>query len=405
MFDGTQQRPPTSSRILLLATCAATVIGAALIGLPIRAVAASGTATSGTAAVPAKGYELTVLRKSGLGVPRGLVELKDGSLLIADMGGWTKNVGRVLLVARSGSAAPKVLFTKLDRPHGITIGPDGFVYVGEVGKIFRFDPATAKPTKQYVVGDNSGTAALPIRTPHLHPLTQLFFLQDGSMVVNVGSDSNNCAEGKKSGVCSAAAGPKAVGVVRRYVFDKPGGRVTSSSVYASGLRNSMGFAQHTSGTVLQIENSRDAIDEADPKLSDDALPHDELNELVPAANYGWPYCFDNQRNSPEFKKYACKSSKKPLTLLPAHCAPLGMTYWNNKLVITYHGYRDTGHRMVSFPIDSAGRPTGPSAEILGGWAETDDFAPGGPVGVIGAADGSLLVVDDRNGTLLQVTAQ
>jgi glucose/arabinose dehydrogenase len=300
-----------------------------------------------------------------------------------------------------------VLFTKVDRPHGIVIGPDKKVYVGEPGRVFRFDPSSTKPTREYVIGATGVTgaaAAMPIRKTHLHPLNQLLFLADGSLLVNFGSDSNNCAVDSKRGTCRAVTGSDAVGVVRRYRFDKPGGKVVSWSVMASGLRNSMAMAQHPSGTILQVENSRDAIDEADPKLSDELLPHDELNELVNGKQYGWPYCYDNQVNSPEFRKYACKSTSRPLVLLPAHSAPLGMTYWKGRLIVSYHGYRDTGHRLVSFPIDGSGRPSGPSTEILGEWAETDDLAPGGPVGVIGAQDGSLLVTDDRNGTLLRVTA-
>ncbi len=367
------------------------------------------TAVDLTAAVARSGYSMNVLRKSGIGVPRGLAQLADGSLLVADMGGWEPKTGRILrLKGPDFSSTPVVVFKGIDRPHGIVVGPDKRVYVGEPGRVFRFDPTAVTPVKQYVIGAAGASgvaAAMPIRKTHLHPLAQIMFLADGSMLVNFGSDSNNCAVDSKRGTCRSAVGTNAVAVVRRYRFDKPGGKVVSWSVMASGLRNSMAMVQHTSGTVLQVENSRDAIDEADPKLSDERLPHDELNELVAGASFGWPYCYDNQLNSPEFKKYACRSTRKPLVLLPAHSAPLGMTYWKDRLVVSYHGYRDTGHRVVSFPVDAAGRPSGPSTEILGGWGETDDFAPGGPVGVIPAQDGSLLVADDRNGTLLRVTAK
>jgi glucose/arabinose dehydrogenase len=363
-------------------------------------------AGNGTAAVAASGYKVAVVRSGSLGAPRGLLQLGDGSILVADFGGWTKNEGRIVKLDGGPSGKLSIVFSKIDRPHGIVMGPDNKVYVGESGRVFRFDPTAAKPTREYVIGGTGAkgaAAALPMRNEHLHPLTQVLFLKDGSLLVNFGSNTNNCANESKSGKCTAATGPRAVSVVRRYVFDKTGGQVKSWSAYATGLRNSMALAQHTSGTVLQVENSRDAINEADAKLSDDRLPHDELNELKSGSNYGWPYCYDNQVNSPEFKKYACKSSTTPVTLLPAHCAPLGMTYWNNQLVVSYHGYRDTGHRVVSFPIDANGKPNGPSTEILGGWGETDDYAPGGPVGVIGIKDGSLLVVDDRNDTLLQIT--
>ncbi len=388
----------------------------ALVGVLTISVVASAptnaaglTAATATAAVARPGYSMSLVRNTGIGVPRGLAQLSDGSLLVADMGGWEPKTGRVLrLKGPDFTGTPTILFTGVDRPHGIVVGPDKLVYVGEPGRVFRFDPTLVTPTRQYVIGATGSlgaAAGMPIRKTHLHPLAQILFLADGSLLVNLGSDSNNCAADSKRGMCRATTGSSAVGVVRRYRFDKPGGKVVSWSVMASGLRNSMAIVQAASGAVLQVENSRDAIDEADAKLSDERLPHDELNELVSGGSYGWPYCYDNQINSPEFRKYACTSTRKPLALLPAHSAPLGMTYWKGRLVISYHGYRDTGHRLVAFPIDAAGRPSGASTEILGGWAETDDRAPGGPVGVIPAQDGSLLVVDDRNGALLRVTAK
>jgi glucose/arabinose dehydrogenase len=395
------QQRRTISRLML----GALGIAVAVVHPAVAQGTTTGTSAAGTAATAGAGYTVEVVRRTGLGAPRNLVQLADGSLLIVDFGGWTKNKGRVLRVPSAGTGKPVTLFSGLDRPNAIVLGPDQQVYVGEVGRVFRFDPKATKPTKDYVIGKSRSTgvtAALPIRNPHLHPLVQMLFLKDGSLLVNLGSDTNNCAGDSKSGSCAAATGSKAVGVVRRYVFDKTGGRIVSMTVMATGLRNSMGFAQHKSGTMLQVENSRDAINEADPKLDDETLPHDELNELVTGRNYGWPYCYDNQVNSPEFKKYACKQTTAPLALLPAHSAPLGMTYWDDRLVLTYHGYRDSGHRVVSFAIDSKGKPVGSSTVVLGGWAETDDFAPGGPVGVIVSNDNDLLVVDDRNGTLLKV---
>jgi glucose/arabinose dehydrogenase len=344
-----------------------------------------------------------------------VMEMADGSLLLVDSGGWVKGKGRLLRMSRSGNETPVVLFSKLDRPYGMALGPDGQMYIGETGRVFRFDPTSAKPTRVDVIGGKAKAKALPLRTEHLHPLTTVAFLNDGSMLVNLGSNTNNCADEAKSKTCKAAAGPDAVATIRRYTFSNDAARsAQGGAIYASGLRNSMGIVQHKSGTILQIENSRDAIDEADPKLSDDILPHDEINVLTSGKNYGWPYCYDNRVASPEFKTANCSSSEAPITLLPAHCAPLGVIYWTGAnapsayagwLVITYHGYRDTGHRVVAFPADASGKPNGKSTELIGGWAENDNLAAGGPVGITPTKDGALLLVDDRNAMLLELRAK
>jgi glucose/arabinose dehydrogenase len=179
------------------------------------------------------------------------------------------------------------------------------------------------------------------------------------------------------------------------------------------------LAQHPSGTVLQVENGRDDITAADPKLNDDLLPHDELNEidLNTPADFGWPHCYDNAVASPEFRSYGCGTTKVPLRLLPAHSAPLGMTYWTGpsvpaafagRLVISLHGYRDTGHRLASFAVDAKGRPVGEAAMLVDDWGEKDlaggeSQELGGPVGVIPMPDGSLLVADDRNNLVFTLT--
>ncbi len=113
--------------------------------------------------------------------------------------------------------------------------------------------------------------------------------------------------------------------------------------------------------------------------NDDGLPHDELNLVQDGARYGWPYCYDDGKPSPEYPAAQCADFRAPLVLLPAHAAPLGMTYYCGSpvaagvpghvvqeiqragrkpvaLIVTYHGYRATGHRVVAFQIDAIGVP-------------------------------------------------
>jgi NHL repeat len=78
-------------------------------------------------AVP--GYCVGLVRDD-LFFPRGVAVLKDGRVLVADMGGWNRNRGSVWVLQRRGkSFSKRKLLGRLDRPHGIAIGPDGRAYV------------------------------------------------------------------------------------------------------------------------------------------------------------------------------------------------------------------------------------------------------------------------------------
>ena len=309
---------------------------------------------------------------------------------------WTKSSGSLVRLTRSGGVwKATTVLRKLDRPGGLALGPDGELYLGEVGRISRFDLRKPAFVRETVITDLPGKG--------LHPLATFAFTSAGDLIVNTGSSTNNCEARKGKATCPEVEGRTGSAGLRMYHLAWPTGSVTGWDRLAQGLRNSMGLAVHPSGTIVEVDNGRDAIDEADPKLSDEQLPHDELNVIAPGKNYGWPYCFDDRRNSPEFPTYNCSATTAPQTLLPAHAAPLGMAYWNGTLVIGYHGYRDTGHRVVAFPVDAQGIPSGPGTELIGGWTEKPGQELGGPVGVVAAADGSLWVADDRNGMVLRLT--
>ncbi|WP_299428709.1 PQQ-dependent sugar dehydrogenase [uncultured Meiothermus sp.] len=328
--------------------------------------------------------------------PRGLLPLPSGDLLVVEMAGWSANRGSLAWLHKQGNQYRiQRLLNGLDRPHGIALGQDGRVYVGEVGRIFRFDPEASQPRKEYIIHDLPGNGR--------HPLTQMVFDGAGHLFVNVGSASDNCQQDKGKPAC-AEAGRN--GLIRRYTFQWPQGSVRGWSVYATGLRNSMALAIHPSGTLLQGENSRDAIQAADPRISDEAHPADELNVVVQGTHYGWPYCYENGKNAPEFPRYNCAQTRNPTLLLPAHAAPLGMAYLSaqselggNWLVVGYHGYRKTGHRLVAFRVDGRGIPSGPAVELIGNWVFPDGKL-GAPVDMKVGPDGKIYITDDRNGMLL-----
>ena len=81
---------------------------------------------------------------SGLGFPRGLAEHR-GHIYITDLGSRLPGRGRVLRVRLDQPWKPVVVLTHLDRPGAIVTGPEGYLYVAESNRIFRFNPDAPSP--------------------------------------------------------------------------------------------------------------------------------------------------------------------------------------------------------------------------------------------------------------------
>lgn len=296
--------------------------------------------------------------------------------------------------------------------------------VGVVGGVFRFDPARPAASRSDVIGGNSPVPPLP--HSGRHPLAALVFDARHDLFVNVGAASDHCegADGRPPDAgspCAEGQGEEARAVIRKYTMSWPAGRVAAVEVYAAGLRNSTALAVHrATNKLLQEENSRDGIHLSDPSLADAKLPHDEINLIRQGRHYGWPYCYDNNRPSPEYRGSTCKTRVAPLLLLPPHAAPLGMAIDNDArlpapftghLLLTYHGFRPGGHRLVAFKLDARGLPGGKPVDLIASWSAvpagpSQRAQPmGAPVDVRIAPDGAIFVSEDRNGTVLRLVRE
>ncbi|GEM48770.1 PQQ-dependent sugar dehydrogenase [Deinococcus cellulosilyticus] len=345
-----------------------------------------------------EGYCVAIVQKN-LKFPRGVLALKDSTVLVVEMGGWGNNLGAVAQVTPGKSI--KRYLQGLDRPHGIRQGPDGRIYVGEDSRIIRFD--LKNPAARTVV-----VSSLP--DSGRHPLKSFVFDAQKNLVVNYGSSTDNCENQKGKASCSETSTRS---LLKQFTLDwKGGGKVTGSLTLAKGLRNSMGLALHPSGTLLQAENSRDALGSL-LKVPDEDLPHDELNVVQKGGFYGWPYCYDNQQNAPEFPSFKCQNSIKPAVLLPGHGAPLGIAYapenaypvLQNTVVVGLHGYRSNGHRIVMYQVNGKGIPSGKLQNVVWDWDTKPGQKQGAPVDISFAPDGGFYFTDDKNGLLLKFQRQ
>lgn len=349
--------------------------------------------------------------RGNMRLPRTLIPLEGTQdWLVVDLGGWNVRAGQIWRLSAAPGTAPtfRRLLGGLEMPHTLLRGPDGRYYVGEMGRIFAFDPTAEKPSATVV----DIITDLPTNRLHdnRHPLSAFIFAPDGALLVNVGAPSDQCldAAGKPAGkTCAEGEGDDAAAVVRRYPPEGPGKWSKMYTVFASGLRNSMAFELTGSGDVLQVENSID-IPDADK-------PEDEINLLKSGHHYGWPYCMSIDEPTPGWRgsdAMDCKgpAHEKPIGLLGPHSAPLGMTWYDGamfpelagNLLISLHGYQAAGARILAFATKD-GLPSGAPKNLTPEWDTKEKVRPrGSPVGMTVAADGSIWVADDRSRAIIRL---
>ena len=414
-----------------------------LVAAPVSARAAQGAyATDGdcggrpmTSVRMAPGYCLGLVwqgaRAEGPRMPRGLLALSNGDWLVTDLGNWYPGNGAIWRLSFGPDSAPRWrrLAQGLNMPHTAARGPDGRIYVSEMNRILTLDPDAADPaaTVRTVIGD------LPDNRLHAnrHPLSSFVFDANGDLLVNVGAPSDRCVDARgqaRANAAGACIDSAATAQVRRHAYMGNGRWAEDSTVFASGLRNSIALVRHPSGTILQGENSVD--------LTTPDHPYDEINVLRQGGHYGWPYCVDLATPLPGWSagQARCGQRDRPVALLPPHAAPLDLIYYDGamfpelrgRLLMSWHGYRRAGGRIVAGETDGEGRPltdiggryaiyprgalsypTGaPSLRgkvLTPGWDTVAGRQPrGAPVVLAVAADGSIWVTDDRNRAILRI---
>jgi glucose/arabinose dehydrogenase len=282
-----------------------------------------------------------------------------------------------------------VVASGLDTPNGIAYR-DGSLYIAEISRLLRLDEIDARlgdPPKPVVVTDK-----LPDREHH--GWRYIRFGPDGLLYIPIGAPCN---------VCDA---PEPIfSTVARM---KPDG--TGLEVFASGVRNSVGFDWHPQTKELWFtENGRD-------ELSDD-LPPDELNRAAKSGlNFGFPECHAGVIVDPEYAKgHACTEYEPPVQQLGPHVAALGMRFYTGKLfpeayrnaiIIAEHGswnrQKKVGYRVMAVRLDG-NRAVSYEPLVSGFLDEARDEVHGRPVDVEVLDDGSMLLSDDYVGAVYRIT--
>ncbi|MEL6629021.1 MAG: sorbosone dehydrogenase family protein [Bacteroidota bacterium] len=280
-----------------------------------------------------------------------------------------------------------VLASDLVMPNGVAFYK-GDLYIAGVDRVWRMKNIEGKlddPPALEVVTD-----AFPNKK--WHGWKYIRFGPDQKLYVPVGAPCNVCEE----------ENPQFASIMRM----NPDG--SELEVFASGIRNSVGFDWHPETDELWFTNNgRDM-------LGDD-VPSDELNRAFQKdLHFGFPYCHQGDVLDPKFgKEQSCASFEAPVQKLGAHVAALGMkfyegamfpTAYQSSVLIAEHGSwnkkEPSGYRITRVPLD--GNQSQGYEVFAEGWLK-DGVAWGRPVDILEMRDGSILVSDDHADVIYRIS--
>jgi glucose/arabinose dehydrogenase len=291
------------------------------------------------------------------------------------------NVYALIDTDNDGRADKQILVAKdLNMPSGVAYR-DGDLYVAAVDRVLRYvdiEAHLASPPAALVVVDTLPDDA------H-HGWKAITFGGDGMLYVPVGMPCNIClSDDRRHGTILK--------------LDVATGRY---SIYATGVRNSVGLAFHPQHNTLWFsDNGRDWMG--------DDLPPDEINRADrPGLHFGFPYLHGRKTLDPDYGEQAeLNEYTLPAVELGAHVAPLGLAFYTGRqfpkkyrhsLLVAEHGSwnrsEKTGYRVISVQFD--GDRVARVEALVSGWLNTaEDEAWGRPVDILNMPDGSVLISDD-----------
>jgi Raf kinase inhibitor-like YbhB/YbcL family protein len=339
----------------------------------------------------------------GLENPRMIAVADNGMVFVTQRRADTVVVLRDL--DRDGIADVQRPVARIPDVHGIEIRGNT-LYLADVKRVYAADinaDGTLGPRR--VV-----TANLP--DGGQHPNRTLRFGPDGALYVSVGSTCNACIE----------TNPESATLLR---VDPASGQRT---VFASGLRNTIGFDWHPASQRLF------GMDHGIDWLGDDEQT-EELNEIVSGARYGWPYVYDDDQLQPWVETEQrtqlewARLSRSPVGGYVAHAAPMQMQFYRGSMFPAE--YRDSafiamrgswnrkpasGYEVVRAMFSATGDFVGFEPFVTGFLQAQPNTSPpwegaqpkpadgyiGRPTGIAIARDGSLLIGDDSNNVIYRV---
>ncbi|MEH2375565.1 PQQ-dependent sugar dehydrogenase [Nostoc sp.] len=359
----------------------------------------------------------------------------NGNLLVSQPA-----TGKVLIVRANGSKDPIIseFVTGLSKPHDIvfhTINNITYVYISENNQINRFIYKYGDITahnRQVVVANLPYPSTSELQGHYAHELKNIALDTNHKLYVSIASSCNAC-------VSDTVSNPRRAAI---YQYNADG---SNPRLFAQGLRNAEGLAFVPGTNDLWVDvNNRDNIaypfkdatnnyGKVIPSYVDNHPP-EEFTRVRDGGNYGWPFCNPNPDTSSGFyympfdRDYQfnadghvnCNAMDKIIRGIPAHSAPLGLTFLQNTkfpslyssgVLVGLHGSWNrqpksgyAGYKIAYFPWDSTTKIPGNQMDLVSGWTlpVTEKYW-GRPVDMAVDQQGNLLISDDWSGTIYKLS--
>ncbi len=308
------------------------------------------------------GFSISIYAKN-LVNPRDLILDSKGVVLVS-----ITSSGKVVAMV---NGVNKTVVSGLNHPQGLAFS-GGKLYVAETDEVAVYDYNDSSN----IASNKKKIIDLPGGGGHF---TRSLLISNGKLFVSIGSSCNVCNEtdSHRASIWSANLDG------------------SDFKLYASGLRNSVFMIENpTTHEIWATEMGRD--------LLGDDIPPDEINVIHENSDYGWPYCYGNKivdsETNPGNTHHDCRKTVSPLLNIQAHSAPLGLAFFKNNLLVSYHGSWNrttpTGYKVVRFV-------QGKLEDFITGWLTNNGKVLGRPVDIL-VNGNNIYISDDKAGVIYLV---
>ena len=337
------------------------------------------------------GFNVNIFAKN-LQHPRNIKVSKNGDIFVIE-----SNPGKIKILRDTNndgvSDINQVFAEGFNYPFGIEITPK-YLYIADLDYVWKipYKEGQLKSYNKPIKLTKSNALGEPIG----HRTRNIVLLND-KIYIAIGSYGNIGVEDY----------PRAT--IQEFDLN-----TNEQKIFATGLRNPVGLDIHPiTKKLYTVVNERDG-------MGDELVP-DYFTQVEEGDFFGWPFFYLGNNIQPNIhapEEYKNSLVKKPDILFKSHSGPIDLIFYNkNQFPSEFHGdafvalhgswnsSKPSGYMIVKIPFKN-NKPLGYyESFITGFWVSGSDRANvcGRPAGLGITKNGSLLISDDVNGIIYNVT--